>query len=350
MRKIWPEIIRWQEVGIEAGLISIIKTQGSSLMPVASKMAITPSGDMVGSVSGGCVEGAIVEETREVIKTKKPKRLSYGSATFSEWGIGLACGGTIQVFIESTATHPWQELKPYIQCCLEGSQKSALITLIDGPWTGNKLLVQEDGSIHGDLGLPALNDLAVKTAEDCWVTRQPVVVATVLEDNEHSFFVDLFLPKPKVVIIGAVQIAVSLITISKALDYHTIVIDPRSAFATRKRFPDADELMVEWPADALQKIHLDEYTSIVCLSHDEKIDLSALSTVLTSPVGYIGALGSRVTHTSRLAKLREMGLPEEPLTRIHAPIGLNIGAGNPEEIAVSIMAEMIAVQRGKLGQ
>ncbi len=346
MREIWPEIERWRQAEKPVALATIIQVEGSALRPVASKMAVTPAGDIAGSITGGCVEGAIFEEAQAVIQTGQPKRLSYGISDTTAWSVGLACGGSIQVFVESLAAAAWQNLEAGIRRCLEEGQLAALVTQVAGRGAGNKLLLWPDGRQAGDLGSPALNARAAACAAKCWATHSPVLVSGIGEQSDAELFIDVFTPLPRLVIIGAVHIAIPLITIAKAMNFRTIVIDARSAFATRERFPHADELIVEWPSTALEKLRPDAATYVVCLSHDEKLDNPALQVALNGPARYVGALGSRKTHAGRLEGLREMGVAEESLARIHAPVGLDLGARYPEEIALAIMAEIIAERHG----
>lgn len=346
MREIWPEIERWRQANKSIALATNIQVEGSALRPAASKMAVTSTGDIAGSVTGGCVEGAVFDEAQAVIQTGQPRRLSYGISDETAWGVGLSCGGSIQVFVESLGTSSWQALEAEIQRCLDEGQLAALATVVAGPGIGNKLLLWPDGRRAGDLGSPALNSQASALTSQCWKTQAPLLVSATGEFTRVELFVDVLTPLPRLVIIGAVHIAIPLVTIARAMNFRTIVVDARSAFATRERFPHADELIVEWPASALEKLHLDAATYVVCLSHDEKLDNPALQVALASPVRYVGVLGSSHTHARRLAALREMGISEDSLKRIHAPVGIDLGARFPEEIALEIMAEMIAERNG----
>ena len=346
MQEIWAVIERLRLDERSIALATVIRVEGSSLRPVGSKMAVTSAGDIAGSVTGGCVEGAIYDEAQTVIQTGQPKRLGYGISDTTAWSVGLACGGSIQVFVESLAAAPWLTLEATIRNCLEDQQLVALVTVVAGPGLGSKLLLWPDGRQDGDLGSAVLNAQAAASAVRCWVTHSPVLVTGTGELSEVEYFIDVLPPSPRLVIIGAVHIAIPLITIAKAMNFRTIVIDPRSAFATRERFPHADELIIEWPSGALEELRPDAATYVVCLSHDDKLDNPALQVALTSSARYVGALGSRKTHANRLVALREIGIAEESLARIHAPIGLNLGARYPEEIALAIMAEIIAEQHG----
>jgi len=222
----------------------------------------------------------------------------------------------------------------------------ALATVISGSGTGSKLLIWPDGATLGGLGTDALDQQVVRRARELFQLLNPERVSLEMGEETVEVFIDVFPPPSKLIIIGAVHIAIPLVSFAKTLNLHTIVIDPRAAFATRERFPNADELIIQWPAEALNAININESTFIVTLSHDEKLDNPALEAALNSPARYIGALGSRKTHTKRVTALKASGLTDEHIARIHAPIGLNIGARGAEEIALSIIAEIIAVDHG----
>jgi len=348
MQDIWSEIENWRESKKPTALATIIKVEGSSLRPVSSKLAVTNDNQFAGSITGGCVEGAVYEEAQQVIQSGAPRRLSYGVTDSTAWSVGLACGGSIEVFLESLASAPWQSLEGEIRHCIEQKQLSALVTVVSGPAFGNKLLIWPDGRQSGDLGSLDLNAQAAAACIACWRTHSPVLASLSGEAEGSEIFIDVFTPPLRLVIVGAVHIAIPLVTIAKTMGFHTTVIDARSAFATRERFPHVDQLIKGWPADALRNLHPDEATYVVCLSHDDKLDNPALQVALASKARYVGALGSRKTHAGRLLALREMGVAEESLARIHAPVGLHLGARYPEEIALAVMAEIIAVRHGVL--
>ncbi len=219
----------------------------------------------------------------------------------------------------------------------------AVATLIAGPGIGQKLLLWPNGDSVGSLGNAALDEEIRARAQTLLVTQQNSRVALEAAGEPVEVFVEVHAPPPKLIIVGAVHIAIALVTFGKALGLHTIVVDARSAFATSERFEHADQLLLGWPADLLPELGIDEASYVTVLTHDEKIDVPALAAALASPARYIGALGSRKTHARRRAALLELGLSPEQLERIHSPIGLAISARRPEEIAVAIIAEMVAV-------
>lgn len=342
MRDLVPEIDRWQQAGKQIAIATIVQVYGSALRPLGAKLACTSDGDMAGSVSGGCVEGAVYEEARQVMKHGRPRLLEYGVANESAWEIGLACGGTIQVWVESLAPDVYTALKQ----CLEAGQLVALATLLSGPGQGAKLFVWPDGRTHGELGSAELTGQVARFAADRLAAHDPGRATFDTADGPVDVFVEVFPPLPRLIIVGAVHIAIPLVTFARTLGFRTIVVDARSAFATRERFPHADELIVEWPSTAIDGLNLDEAAYVVIATHDDKLDIPALQAALASPARYVGILGSRVTHAKRVQALKQSGITDEQLARVHAPIGLDMGAVGPDEIALSIMAEVVAVRHG----
>jgi len=221
-----------------------------------------------------------------------------------------------------------------------------LATVLAGPNVGRKLLLWPNGATEGDLGAADLNAAVAERAKEAFASQQTTRYSIDTATGVADVFLEVQAPLPKLILIGAVHIAIPLVTFGKTLGFRTIVLDARSAFATPERFDHADELIIQWPADALAEIGIDEATYIVVLTHDEKIDNPALAVALTSPARYVGALGSKKTHARRVAALQEMGVTAAQISHIHAPIGINIGARRPEEIAVSIIAEIVAVMNG----
>ena len=222
----------------------------------------------------------------------------------------------------------------------------ALATVIRGPGIGNKLLLWPNGETLGSLGATAVDQQVRERAVTLLHAQRTERFTLNTEKEPVEIFFEVQAPPPKLIIIGAVHIAIPLVTFGKALGFHTVVLDARSAFATPERFHHADQLIIQWPADALPNIGIDENTFIVVLTHDEKIDNPALDIALRSPARYIGALGSSKTHARRVAALKAMGVTDEQIARLHAPIGLDIGARRPEEIAVAVIAQIVAVSNG----
>lgn len=347
MREILREVDAWLAEGKPVAVATNVKRQGSSLRPLGAKMAMTPHQEIAGSVTGGCIEGVVFEEAQDVIQTGVPKLLHYGVVdSETPWEVGLSCGGTLDVFIETMNSPAWQEVYPAVKNCLIENRLTAITTIISGPGTGKKLMLCPDGQKIGSLGSPELN-AQVKTWVEKQFERQESDWATFQTgDQRVEVFADVLVPAARLMIIGAVHIAIPLVALAKTLGYRTTVIDPRAAYATHERFPHADQLLIEWPATALERLHLDEGTYVTALSHDEKLDNPALKIALASPARYVGVLGARKNVHLRLAALREAGVSEIQLTRLHAPIGIPIGAELPEEIALAILAEIVAARRG----
>ncbi|RMF38186.1 MAG: XdhC/CoxI family protein [Chloroflexi bacterium] len=349
MRQLLATIERWREEGKRVALATLIRVYGSAPQPLGAKMAVSSAGEMIGSVSGGCVEGAILEEALAVLQTGRPRRLTFGIPDEQAWEVGLACGGTIEVFVEPLVgpEEPDEALYEALREALEREEPVARAMVIAGPGLGRRMLIWPDGRTLGALASPSLEAQVLRHARALLAAQRPERATFSVDDETVELFLDVHPPPPKLVIVGAVQIAIPLVTFAKALGFRTFVVDARAAFATHERFPHADALIVKWPTEALAEIGLDEATYVVVLSHDEKLDNPALKMALESPARYVGALGSRKTHARRVEALRQMGVSEEAIARIHAPIGLDLGAQGPEEIAVAIIAEIVAVRRGR---
>jgi xanthine dehydrogenase accessory factor len=351
MQEVIREIETWREKGKSIGLATNVMRDGASLRPLGAKMAVTTSQEIAGSVTGGCIEGAVYEEAQEVIKTGLPKLLHYGVVSGQNpWDVGLTCGSSLDVLVESLDSPAWFEIYPALKKCLDENQLAAVATVISGNGIGNKMMLWSDGRTLGSLGTTTLNAQAEPWMRTQMAAQQINWASFQVADQKVEVFVDVFVPRARLMVIGAVHVARPLATLAKSLGYYTVVIDPRTAFATRERFPTAcvDELITEWPADALAKLHPDEGTYIAALSHDEKLDNPALAVALASPARYVGVLGTRKNRGKRVTALRELGVTDEQFSRLRAPIGLNLGAISPEEIALSILAEMTAARHGVL--
>jgi len=342
MREIWDQVKDWQKDGKTICMATVVKVSGSSLRPEGSKMLLSGDGTIAGSVTGGCVEGAVFEEARGVLKRGTPMLLAYGVSNEQAWDVGLSCGGSVEIFVEALDSAPWKAVTPLLEKTLVTRQAAILFTILIGDSYGSKLLVTQEHETAGTLGSKKLDEKALSSIEGDWATRQPAQLMIEHGAEKILVFADVILPPPRLIIVGASHIAIPLVALAHTLEYYTIVLDARSAFATRERFPHADEMIVDWPADALEKLNVDASTCVVCLSHDDKLDNPTLLYAIRSRARYIGALGSRVTHAKRLGALRKEGATAEELARIHAPVGLKISARQPAEIALSIMAEIIA--------
>ena len=273
------------------------------------------------------MEGAVFREAEAVLEGAPPKRLRYGVVDEGGWEVGLACGGTIEIYLE-----PLVPIHERLLEALQANETVAFVTRLDG---GGHLLAWPDGRMEGDASLAG--DLA---------TAFPGPLAELRSSPEGDRFVQVFAPPPTLTIVGAVHLAQPLVRLAQVMGFRVRVVDARRIFATRDRFPTADELVIAWPREGLGPEHLRPSDALVVLTHDPKFDVPALEIALRSPVGYIGLLGSRSTQERRRAALKERGFTEEDLARIHGPVGLDLGDA-PEEIALGIMAEIVAVRNGK---
>jgi len=311
MREILHELIESIGDREDIAIATVIETWGSSPRPLGSKMLVTASGKMAGSVSNGCIEGAVFEEAQKVLKSAKPKIAAFGVADDVAFEVGLACGGHIEVFIQPL-----------------GKAHRQLVAMLnrDQPATLTTNLVTGEAEVTE--GTPTGSELARR---------------------DGDVFIEPFRRPAHLVIIGAIHIAIPLHRLAKLMGYRVTVIDARAKFATRERFPEADELMVAWPDEAMSNITVDSSTYVVILTHDPKFDLPALRSVLRKPAGYIGAIGSRKTNQNRFDALRKQGFREEELARVHGPIGLDLGSRGAEETALGILAEITSVRFGGSG-
>jgi len=343
MREVIAEIETWRRAGKSVAIATNVKRDGTSLRPLGAKMSMTSGYEIAGSLTGGCIENAVYEQAQAIIKSGAPRLLRYGvPSEETPWEIGLSCGSSLEVFVESLESPQWRALYPALKTCLDDNQLAAVGTVIAGAGLGNKIMVWPDGRTLGSLGSAALDAEAADWARE----RMRIQESGWKSFGASEVFADVLPPPSRMIVIGAAHIAMPLVTLAKTLGYRAIVIDPRQAFATRERFPHADELITEWPSNALEKLHPDESTYVVAISHDEKLDNPALKVALSTPARYVGVLGARKNIGKRFAALRELGVTDEQLSRLHAPIGIRLGAVSPEEIALSILAAMVAAKHG----
>lgn len=338
MRDVIDKLDAWRNQGENLAIATVIETWGSAPRPPGSKLAISNRGGIAGSVSAGCVEGAVILEARDVMKRGITKLLEYGVADETAWGVGLACGGTIKIFVEPGFV--LNNLYPSIKHHLKENLPFALVSVLTGPQVliHKKCLVESDGSVQGDLVIPGQmqNIIDASLASLSSGKSRPLQLPEGI-----TLFIEVYPSPPRLVVIGAVHFSDPLITMANAIGFETILIDPRPAFATEERFPHAGKIIRAWPHEVLPDMQLGSSTFVVLLTHDPKIDDPALIFLLNSPVRYIGALGSRRTHQRRIERLMEKGVTPEQISRIHAPIGLDLGGETPGEVAISIMAEIV---------
>jgi xanthine dehydrogenase accessory factor len=309
-------------------IATVTRTWGSAPRPAGSQMAVRDDGAFVGSVSGGCIEGAVIGEAQSALKDNKPRNLKFGVTNEEAWAVGLACGGTIEVNVTPVTNTARRRVLTTVADARAENRAAVLATNLS---SGETRVLYPDTPASDPL-----TDAAVKAA------RRDA--STSVEVDGSTWFLTVFNPPLDLAIIGAVHIAQPLARMAALADYAVRIIDPRTAFATEDRFPNV-LLSHDWPDEALTARPLTTRSAIVALTHDPKLDDPALVTALRSSAFYIGALGSKQTHARRLERLKERGFGDAELSRIHGPIGLNIGARSPAEIAVAILGQMTAVLR-----
>ncbi|MFI6596873.1 XdhC family protein [Nonomuraea sp. NPDC050536] len=402
MREIANELREWIAEGRRFAVASVVATGGSAPRPAGAALAVSAEGAVVGSVSGGCVEGAVYELCLQSLEELRPRRQSFGYSDDEAFAVGLTCGGTIEVLVwpfiparqGSPAAEDLAALDEHLDSLLRGTP-TILVRTLDGP--PRTLAVRPDrvrgtlwappavpGNEREHQALPAgSGEQVVAGAVDEVVTRRVMVGAAgevaqevmagvvdevmvgVVEEVRamvgvgvreicrdgvrFEVFAEAYAPPPRMIVFGAIDFAGALTRVGRFLGYHVTVCDARPVFATRRRFPEADEVVVEWPHRYLGRTEVDARTVIAVLTHDAKFDVPVLEVALRLDVAYVGAMGSRRTHDDRLRRLREAGLTDRELARLRSPIGLDLGARTPEETALSIAAEFVALQRGGTG-
>jgi xanthine dehydrogenase accessory factor len=346
MKEVLEEVDRWQRDAERVALATVVRVRGSAPRPPGARLWVTGSGRIAGSVSGGCVESDVVERAREVLDSGRPALVTYGIADEAGFQVGLSCGGSIDVLVEPfTGAGPWRTIRAAL-----GERRPAALAvgLTPEALLGRMLAVSADGTV-GSIDTRLDGPVAVES-RSLLARGGTRVVSLPLGAAEATVFVEAFPPQLRLIIIGATHTAIALSRMARQLGFRVTVIDARSAFATSERFPDVDEIIRGWPDEALGRADLDGYTFVVILAHDPKFDVPALLRTLRSDVRYIGIIGSRSTHERRRQALLAEGVAAAELDRIRAPVGLDIGAQTPEEIALAILAEMLAVRSGRDGR
>ncbi len=320
--------LEWAEQNRGAALATVVQTWGSAPRPVGSQLAISGDGQIMGSVSGGCVEGAVVVEAQEAIEDGRPRILEFGVSDDQAFAVGLACGGTIRVMVEplGVGNGPAPEI---IRALVDRRRQRRPAALLTNTQTWERRL--SDGTDD-----PLGGEIRARMAAD----RSGFAPAP-----DDGWFIAIHNPPLRMVVVGAVHIAQALLPMARLAGYDVFLIDPRETFAAAQRFP-GEAISQDWPDEALRALAPDSRTAVVTLSHDPKIDDPAIIETLNSTAFYLGCLGSKKTHAKRLDRLRAAGLDDAALARIHAPVGLSIGAKSPAEIAISIMAEITQCLRG----
>jgi xanthine dehydrogenase accessory factor len=338
MREIIEDIRRWQEAGrTEIALATIIETKGSSLRPPGTRMAITAEGDVTGSVSSGCVDGDVIAEMEAVLGgAAQFRHPEYGISDEEAWGVGLSCGGAIDVVVE-----PWDALHDVLLTEIEARRPVGFASRVNRPV---HLLHKADGETLGTLGDSELDGQVLMDIATAW----PGPYAKKHAYSQGEVFVEVIPPPPTLLIFGATDIAIPLSEIGTIMGFEVVVSDARRTFLTEERFPGID-LRFGWPQDVFKASDFGPGWAIVVLFHDPKFDVPALTLALKSKAFYIGFLGSRKTQSDRKADLLDAGFKEDDLERIYGPVGLDIGGKSSASIALSIISEIVAVRHRRAG-
>ncbi|MFH8407800.1 XdhC family protein [Streptomyces sp. NPDC018019] len=375
MLDIADELHRWARQGRPFAVATVVATSGSAPRQPGAALAVDSDGTAVGSVSGGCVEGAVYELCQEALRTGETLLERFGYSDEDAFAVGLTCGGVIDILVTpvrpagpeatgtqaaadtatATPTAATRALTTALAAAASG-EAAAVARVVRGParLLGHALLVRPDGSVTGTLGgPPELDRTAVQETRALLDAGRTATVEIGADGSRCGepvlLLVESSVPAPRMIVFGAIDFAAALVRAGKFLGHHVTVCDARPVFATRARFPEADEIVVDWPHRYLDSQDLDPRTVLCVLTHDAKFDVPLLERALRLPVAYVGAMGSRRTHLDRLDRLRAVGLTELELNRLRSPIGLDLGARTPEETALSIAAEIIACRRGGTG-
>jgi xanthine dehydrogenase accessory factor len=346
MRESFADLDRWLGEGEEIALATLVRVRGSAPRPPGARLFVTRSGRMSGSVSGGCVENDILERAQQVLQDGLPVVADYGIADELSFQVGLSCGGSLEVLIE-----PFREDAAWraVRDAVEAERPTALaVGLAPRSLRGRRLAIPANGAPVGSID-PELDSRLGAEARRLLPLGETGEVSLPWSDGEAQVFLQAFPPPQRLFIVGATHTAIALCRMARVLGFRVHVVDPRGVFATEERFPEADELVRSWPGEVLQEACLDAWSYVVTLSHDPKFDIPTLAQALRSDACYVGALGSRATQEKRRKQLLDQGFEDAELARIRGPIGLDIGARTPEEIALAILAEMVAVRHGREG-
>ena len=359
MKELLDTLTSWQGEGIDAGRAVVVRTFGSAPRPEGAVLLRATDGRIAGSVSGGCVEGAAAEQIEHARSTGKARVIRYGISDEQAWDVGLACGGTIDVLVEPDV--PSAAVQAASESLGAGGLGAAVVTPLpvdsppadpgphepgEGAAPEPKLVVHADGGLEGSLGDPAHDAAIVRAALEALKRGQ----SRTVELGGRSLFVEVFPVRPRLVIVGAVEVARTLVRLAKELGFETVVIDGRASFATRERFPDADQLIVGWPDEVADDIGLGPNDAVAVLTHDVKFDEPAIVEALRRGARYVGAVGSRKTQSDRRQRLREAGVSDEALGELRGPVGLDLGGRQPAETALAILAEVVAERYGGTGR
>jgi len=359
MRELLDQLDAWTAEGVGVGRAVVVRTFGSAPRPEGGVLLVTRDGRLAGSVSGGCVEGAAAEEIAGAFRSGRQRVIRYGISDEAAWDVGLACGGTIDVLVQPAVPVEAADAARETRDGRSGGR--AIVTLLPrdapppafgthapgtGETPGEPLVVHDDGTLEGTLGDAAADAELVRAALDLLAHD----VSRTVEAGGRQAFIEAYPVRPRLVVVGAVEVARTLVRLARELGYETVVIDGRSAFATEARFPDVDRLVVGWPDEVADDIGLGRSDAVAVLTHDVKFDEPAIVEALRRGCRYVGAVGSRKTQADRRARLLDAGVTAEELDRLRGPIGLDLGGRLPPETALAIMAEVVAERRAGSGR
>ncbi len=358
MRELLPTLDAWTAQGLAVARAVVIRTFGSSPRREGATMLRASDGRISGSVSGGCVEGATAEHMEAAAASGQQRVVRFGISDSDAWDVGLACGGTIDVLVQPAV--PAAAVEAVRATLVDRHAGRALVTTLPhdspgaelggselGPMAApsDPLIVHEDGSLSGSLGEAEVDASVVTLATDAISSGTSITT----ESAGRQLFIEAFPVRPRLLVVGAVEVAVALVRLGGELGYETVLIDGRPAFATRERFPDVDHLVIGWPDEVADELQLGRGDAVAVLSHDPKFDDPAITVALERECRYVGAIGSRKTQRARRARLAAAGLDEEQLARLRGPIGLDLGGREPAETALAIMSEIVAARHGASG-
>ncbi|MEU0198294.1 MULTISPECIES: XdhC/CoxI family protein [unclassified Streptomyces] len=357
MLDIAEELNRWAGQGRDFAVATVVAVGGSAPRQPGAALAVDADGTAIGSVSGGCVEGAVYELCEQALRDGETVLERFGYSDDDAFAVGLTCGGVIDILV--TPVRAADPVRPVVASALTAAARgeaAAVARIVSGPrdLTGRALLVRPDGSWEGGFGGHPELDRTVAAEAGAFLDAGRTGTLEIGEQGSRcgaplTVLVESSVPAPRMIVFGAIDFASALVRVGKFLGYHVTVCDARPVFATRTRFPEADEIVVEWPHRYLERTDVDARTVLCVLTHDAKFDVPLLELALRLPVAYVGAMGSRRTHLDRNARLRDVGVTDLELSRLHSPIGLDLGARTPEETALSIAAEIVAARRGGSG-
>ena len=346
MRDVIDDFRRWRAEGVGIGRAVVVRVLGTAPRPEGATLLVADDGRIAGNISSGCVDGAAVEEVRAARRSGLRKVVRYGISDEQAIGVGLACGGTIDVLVEP-------EVGPELVAAAEGVAEGSVavagggiaIATVLPPADEVRVVVGADGTLTGSLGNAELDNRLAERGR----TLLAEGVSRIVELGRIEVFIEVFPAPPRLVIVGAGQVAVHLVALARGLGFRTVVVDARGAYATRERFPHADEVIVGWADEVADRAGIDGDAHVVVLGHDPKLDDPAVVVALRRGARYVGAMGSRTTLAERRERLRASGITDDELARLHSPIGLDLGGRTPAEIALAIMAEVVAARHGASG-